>query len=89
MRQALSNLESDILYHIDTGCDRKTVKERIPSKSSWTTNEINQAIKSLRVKDIIHYENRGKFLVAHFGEGYGKKIKFDNILGVYTYEDGK
>lgn len=88
MRQPLSKLETCILDHIDTGCSRKIIKEEILKEKIWTIKEIDQAIKALRIKKLLRYEDQGTFLIANFARHHGMEIKFDEEIGVYTYEDG-
>lgn len=89
MRQTTSKLETTILYHIDTGCGRRSLKEEVLTEGLWTVKEIDQAIKGLRVKKLLRYEDQGTFLSANFASHHGMDIKFDSNLNVYTYEDGK
>lgn len=88
MRQVLSKLESSILYHIDTGAGRRHVKNEVRSKTGCTVKEVDQAIKGLRLKGLLRYEDQGTFLIAHFAQRHGKDILFDQALELYTYEDG-
>ena len=87
MRQNLSKLESSILYHIDTGAGRRHVKDEVINETKCTVKEIDQAIKGLKLKGLLRYEDQGTFLIAHFAQRHGKDIRFDNTLGIYTYED--
>jgi hypothetical protein len=87
MRQKLSKIESDILYWIDTGCDRAHISENL-LRESVSQKDIDLGIKSLRNKDLIHFEDKGQFIKARYGQHYGKEIKFDEELDVYTYENG-
>lgn len=89
MKQPLSKLETTIMDHIDTGCGRRTLKEEVLEEQIWTTKEINQVIKALRIKGLLRYEDKGTFLIANFARHHGMDIKFDQELNVYTYEDGK
>lgn len=89
MRHNLSKLESAILYYIDTGSDKDYLKEQLLAEKLWSVIEIDQAIRSLKDKDLIHYEDKGTFLIAHFARHYGKDIRNDSELQIYTYEDGK
>jgi len=89
MKQALSKLESAILYHIDTGCGRRILKEEVLAEGLWTVKEVDLAIKVLKVKNLLRYEDQGTFLIANFAHHHGMDIKFDQKLDVYTYEDGK
>jgi hypothetical protein len=89
MRQILSKLETSIMYHIDTGRGRRCLKNEVLSEGFWTVKEIDQAIKGLRLKKILRYEDKGTFLIVNFARHHGMDIKFDQELNVYTYEDGK
>jgi len=89
MRQSLSKLESSILYHIDTGNSRKSIKEEVTADTRCSVKEVDQAIKKLRLLGLLRYEDAGTYLIANFAQHHGKDIKFDQTMEVYTYEDGK
>jgi hypothetical protein len=86
MRQALSKLETAILATIDTGAGRRPVKIEVLKETGCTMKELDQAIKGLRIKGLLRYEDQGTFLVANFARHHGKDIRQES--GVYTYEDG-
>ncbi len=89
MRQMLSKIESAILFHIDTGNSRRSVKEEVLAETGCTIKEVDQAIKKLKIAGLLRYEDQGTYLIAHFAQYHGKDIKFDQSMNLYSYEDGK
>lgn len=87
MRKNLSKLESSILYHIDTGAGRSYVKAEVQKETNCEMNELNQAIKKLKMLGLIRYEDQGTYLVANFA--HRKDMRFDQTLDVYTYDEGQ
>lgn len=86
MRQVLSKLETSILSTIDTGNNRRDVKAGVISETGCSIKEVDQAIKRLRLLNLLRYEDQGTYLVANFAQHHGKDIKFDQVMGVYTFE---
>ena len=89
MRQNLSKLETAILSTIDTGNNRRSVKEDMIKETGCSVIEADKAIKRLKVLGLLRYEDHGTFLIASFAQHHGKDIKYDQSLEIYSYEDGQ
>jgi hypothetical protein len=80
----LSSLKSDIIFWIDTGSCRQHVYDNIKDHSK---QEIQKAIKELKLSKIIRYEGKDSFLMVNWREMKIKNFRYDNVLNAYAYEE--